>query len=296
MELLNDLVAGLQAMSGGRLSRTEYRQIELYTKKKTLAFAEEVVPSSALPPTAGACWAALLLDAALDARHPAIEGKTGWSKYQALPRVTPTDKVVAELFRMLRVVRAVAVHPHGHIDYEDGVVKINGAVHHVALSLEITPMGLALLESAVAAFLGSASQPYGDAYVDALLLQYLADIIGEVKRFADEDRILYQFRPPFFFNRHFRFDCDNPKVSIGDGRISFEVGAIHRDTTRTPIDFFVVHDNALHIVPVEALRDFALPLDELPRWRIRSADAVTLPASFRQRFGREVNLPGIPMT
>lgn len=297
MDLLKDLLAGLDALAGSRLRRTEYRQIELYTKKKNLAFAAEPPPRSpALTATAGACWVALLLDAALDARHPEAEGKTGWQKYQALPRKTATEKVVAELFRMLRIVRAVAVHPHGHIEFEDGIIKLNGAIHHVALSLEITPVGLSLLESAVACFLSLDGQPYADAYVDALLLQYLADIVAEVKRFADEDRILYQYKPPFFFNRHFRYDCDNPKTSVSGGRISFEVGPLHRDTVRTPIDFYIIHDGVLHIVPVEALHDFSLPLDELPRWRVRTPDGFTLPAEFRQRFGREVNVPGLPMT
>ena len=297
MDLLNDLLTGMRVMAGSRLRRPEYRQIELYTKKKNLAFAEEPpAPSPAMAPTAGACWAALLLDAALDALYPDIEGKTGWQKYLALPRKTPTEKVVAELFRMLRIVRSVAVHPHGHIEFEDGIVKINGAIRQVALSMELTPVGLSLLESTVAYFLDSQGQPYGDAYVDAMMYQYLADIVAEVKRFADEDRILYQYKPPFFFNRHFRFDCDNPKVAVSDGRVTFEVVPLHRDPVRTPIDFFVVHDGVLHIVPVEALADFSLPLDELPRWRARTPDGVTLPASFRQRFGREVNVPGIPMT
>lgn len=297
MDLLKDLLAGLDVMAGSRLRQTEYRQIELYTKKKNLAFAEEPQPrSSAQIATAGCCWAALLLDAALEAQYPEAEGKTGWQKYQALPRKTPTQKVVAELFRMLRIVRAVAVHPHGHIEFEDGIVKLNGAIHQVALSLEITPAGLALLESAAAAFLALDGQPYSAAYGDALMLQYLADIVAEVKRFADEDRILYQYKPPFFFNRHFRFDCDNPKTSVSEGRLSFEVGPLYRDTVRTPIDFYVIHDGVLHIVPVEALGDFTLPLDELARWRARTPDGFTLPAEFRQRFGREVNLPGIPMT
>ncbi|MCR6629165.1 MAG: hypothetical protein NVV74_03415 [Magnetospirillum sp.] len=297
MKLLNDLLAGLDRMAGSRLRRPEYRQIELYTKKKNLSFAAEPsVPSPAEAPAAGALWAALLLDAALDARHPEAEGKTGWQKYLALPRKSGIDKVVAELFRMLRIVRAVAVHPHGHVEFDDGIVKLNGAIHQVALTLEITPAGLGLLESAVAWFLESREQPYPEAYVEAMLYQYLSDIVGEVKRFADEDSILYQYRPPFFFNRHFRFDCDNPKMTVGDGRMCFEVGPIHRDPVRTPIDFFVLHDNALHIVPVEALTDFALPLDELPRWRARTPDGFTLPAAFRQRFGREVMVQGLPMT
>lgn len=296
MHLLTDLVAGLDALAGRRLFRTEYRQIELYTKKKTLAFADPVQVSPADAPAAAACWAALLLDAALDARYPEVEGKTGWQKYQALPRKTPTDKVVAELFRMLRVVRAVTVHRHGHIDFADGIVQMNGAIHQVALSLELTPVGLGLLVSAVSAFLELESLPYAEAYGDALLLQYLTDIVAEVKRFADEDRILYQYKSPFFFNRHFRFDCDNPKTRVADGRMTFEVGPLYRDPVRSPIDFYVVHDGVLHIVPVEALADFALPLEQLSRWRARTPDGVTLPAAFRHRFGREVNVPGIPMT
>lgn len=296
MELLSDLVAGLRGMASGRLRRPEYRQIELYTKKKSLAFADPEVPSPATPAVAGAMWAALLLDAALDARYPEVDGLTGWRKYQALPRKTPTQKVVAELFRMLRIVRAVAVHPQGHLDFEDGIIRLNGAVERVALSLELTPVGLSLLESAVAYVLDAEAQPYPDAYVDAVMLQFLADIVAEVKRFADNDRILYQYNPPFFFNRHFRFDCDNPKTALAGERLTFDVGAIHRDPVRTPIDFFTVFDGILHIIPVEALTDFALPLGELPRWRARTPDGVTLPASFRQRFGREVNVPGIPMT
>lgn len=182
------------------------------------------------------------------------------------------------------------------MEFEDGIVKLNGAIHQVSLSLEITPVGLSLVESAVSAFLAAEGQPYSAAYGDALMLQYLADIVAEVKRFADEDRILYQYKPPFFFNRHFRFDCDNPKSSVSDGRISFEVGPLYRDTARTPIDFYVIHDGALYIVPVEALSDFSLPLDDLPRWRVRTPDGFTLPAAFRSRFGRAVMVPGLPMT
>lgn len=296
MDLFDDLAAGLCALAGDRPRRTEYRQVELYTKKKALNFADSAPQSPAVGLVARALWASSLLDMALESRCPEAQGMSGWQKYQSLPRKTPSEKVAGELFRMLRVVRAVAVHRHGHIEFDDGIVRVNGAIDLVALSLEITPAGLGLLEAAAAYYLESAGQPYSDAYVDAMMLQYLADIVAEVKRFADEDRILYQYKPAFFFNRHFRFDCDNPKIQIADGRIVFEVGAMHRDPVRTPIDFYVVYDRALYIVPVEALRDFALPLDELPRWRARLDDGLTLPAEFRQRFGREVNVPGLPMT
>ena len=63
-----------------------------------------------------------------------------------------------------------------------------------------------------------------------------------------------------------------------------------------PSIFFVVLDDTLHIIPVEALRDGALPLADLSRWRARTPDGLTLPAHFRPRFGREMMVVGQPMT
>ena len=57
-----------------------------------------------------------------------------WQRYLILPRAATLDKLVAELYRILRVARAVAFHPHGHIEAEDGIVKFNGAINRGALS------------------------------------------------------------------------------------------------------------------------------------------------------------------
>jgi hypothetical protein len=122
------------------------------------------------------------------------------------------------------------------------------------------------------------------------------DLVAEIKRFSDEDRILYQFRrrPPF--NRHFRFDCDNPKVNYEADYVEFEIGERYRDPARYAIDFYVVLDDVLHIVPVEALKDGRIARAELPKWEARTPDAVSLPASFRTRFAREKIVVGQPMT
>lgn len=292
MSVLHDLVADLSTGSGNRLSLPEYRQIELYSKKKSLTFAD-AKPASEVPVPAisGACRSFLVLDALLGESAASL-----WQKYLSLPRTTMTGKLVAELYRILRVVREVAFHPHGHIEVQDGIIKINGAINKVALSLEITASGLTLLESAAAYYLDSLRQPYPDAYVAAMLSQYFTDIVGEVKRFADEDRVLYQYRQKRPFNRHFRFDCDNPKLALADGRYEFEIGPIHQDSARTPIDFFVTIDDALHIIPVEALEDGSLPLEQLEQWRARTTDGTTLAAHFRSRFAREVMVVGQPMT
>lgn len=279
---------------GPRLSLPQYRQIELYSKRKTLNFAPaETAPEIPLGRLAGLCRAYAMLDCLLIGDE---ESKTTWRRYLDLPRVTPVDKLVAELYRILRIGRLTLFHPHGHVDMDDGIVKINGAINKVALSLEITVAGLALLESAVTWYVGALRQPYSAAYVELLLVQYFFDIVAEIKRFADEDRVLFQFRRKTAFNRHFRFDCDNPKNREEGGKLVIEIGALHRDPALYPIDFYVVASNRLHIVPVEVLVDGAIALDELPKWQARLADGISLPADFRQRFGREVMVVGQPMT
>ncbi len=282
--LPHDLAAGLVAGPRNRLLLPEYRQIELYSKRKTLHFAEPQAAPDFQDRVAGACGAFMALDAFLESQHFAGESGPSWERYLALPRASLLDKLVAELYRVLRVARAVAFHPHGHIEAENGIVKFNGAINRWALTLEITPIGLALLETAVAYYLAWQCSPYPAAYAEAMMAEYFLDISGEIKRFADQDRVLYQFQRKQPFNRHFRFDCDNPKTRAAADVLEIETGPAYANAALYPIDFYIVHDDALHIVPAEALDAGKLPLAQLYKWRARTPDGMTLPAHFRWRF------------
>jgi hypothetical protein len=294
--LPHDLAAGLVAGPHNRLMLPEYRQIELYSKRKTLHFAAVAPAPEFQDRVTGVCAAFMALDAFLESRHFPGESGPSWQRYLSLPRSAMLDKLAAELYRVLRVARTVAFHPHGHIEAEDGIVKFNGAINRVSLTLEIAPAGLALLESAVAYYLGWQREPYPAAYAEAMLAEYFFDIAGEIKRFADEDRVLYQFQRKQPFNRHFRFDCDNPKTRSEGDALEVQTGPAYRDAALHPIDFFIVHADALHIVPAEALNAGRLPLAQLERWRARTPDGTALPASFRWRFSRETMVVGQPMT
>jgi hypothetical protein len=120
--------------------------------------------------------------------------------------------------------------------------------------------------------------------------------VAEIHKFADEDRILYQFHHPAFFNRHFRYDCDNPHWLAEPEYFEFQINTVHKNAILYPIDFYVMYDEQLHIVPVEALRDRRLPKDQLPAWRARCRDGASLPSHFRRRFVRELMVVGQPMT
>lgn len=294
MTPLLDLVADLSAASSSRLSLPEYRQIELYSKRKSLVFATgaDAPPS----PVAGACRAFLVLDAFLAAQTPSAGEPSTWRRYLDLPRASTLDRLVAEIYRVLRVARTVAFYPDGEIETRGGLVRIKGIVDKVVMVLDISPAGLLVLESAVAWYLDSLRQPYPAAYVEAMLSQYFHDIVDEIKRYSDEGRSLYQFQSKYPFNRHFRFDCDNPKTKLDDTSLEIVINAAQRNPALYPIDFYVTLGDALHIIPVEALADGKLPLAELERWRARLPDGVTLPASFRSRFGHEAAAVNQPMT
>lgn len=294
MTVLDDAVADYTRRFGDRLRAPEHRQVELYTKKKRLTFAD-LAQGEPLPSLLGVASAFLLLDGHLTGIDETLEGRTGWQKYLALPRATQTDKLVAEIYRTLRILHTVLVHKTGRLEMADGILAARCTVNRTAVAVHLTEAGLVLLESAVAWYLGALRSPYGDAYVEAMLHQFFTDIVGEMKRFADEDRILFQFRPRPFFNRHFRYDCDNPRHRVADGRLAIEIGELYSDPVRHPIDFFVTVEDVLHIVPVEALTDGSLALSELPRWRARTPDGQSLPAGFRSRFGRETMIAGLPM-
>lgn len=300
MPTLEPLLDTISPLFAHRLPRPEYRQIELYSKKKKLAFAPASPAAdphlALLHDSQLAFW---LLDTHFAAQDPLLlEGSHSWARYLALPRQRLLDKIAAELYRILRISRIAATHAQGHVEYRDGLLRLACNFNLCALSLNITPAGISLLNAAVYTYLDAARQPYSEAYQEALLLQYFFDLVGEIRKFADEDRVLFQFRQTFpFFNRHFRYDCDNPKVQAGAERWQIEISPRYRDPVRYPIDFYLSLDHGLCIVPVEALAaDSSLAVAELPRWQARLPDGGLLPATFAQRFSREEMIVGLPMT
>ena len=300
MHFLEDLLDDYQARFGHRQHLPEYRQVEFYTRKKRLGFSPAVAEAGR-PRLRGALateMAFQLLEGLLTSHQPALEGLTSWQRYLALPRSTAIDKLVAEVYRILRVHHLALVMPEGRleVDMDDGLIRIRCVHARCALFLTTTPVGLELLESFVCYYLDAARQPYGDAYLEAMLAQYFVDIVAEIKGFNDEDRILYQFNQRLPINRHFRFDSDNPAYRVEAGMLQLEIGKRYADPLRYPVDFYLVFDGRLHVIPVEALRQGCLPLAELARWQARTEDGLRLPERFRTRFGREENVVGLPMT
>lgn len=300
MKLATNLLRGYE-----RASRhmPEYREFDIYDRSMHLTFgnpptsAEQLVADSVALRVAALRTTQHVFDDYLAGQDPMVgETVTSWQRYQQLPRRTPVEKMVGQIFRILRIVRIATTHAQGHVTVEDGLVHMSCAFNHCALLLSVTETGMELINAFVAYYFESSALPYSDTYTEWMLDQFFVDIIGEVKRFADEDRVLYQFHHRGFFNRHFRYDCDSPTFQLEGDYCDFRLNKAQSDTNIFPFDFYFIANSHLHIIPVEALSNNRLHVTKLPLWKARSPEGTDLPASFRGRFVRDRMIQGQPMT
>jgi hypothetical protein len=104
MLYLDDMVSDYAARFGQRHSLPEYRQLELYTKNKKLSYAEELQPAqNQVRGSFATSTAYSVLDSILVSQQAEIAELPSWKKYLALPKTSGTGKVVAEVFRILRI-------------------------------------------------------------------------------------------------------------------------------------------------------------------------------------------------
>lgn len=296
--MLDALLRDIALSALARPALPEHRQIELYSKKIRLDVAKApAIDPALMADLAPALAAFLALDAHVARSMPAGIPADSWGRYRHLASGDYTARIVGEVYRILRVLREVLVHDARAAAWrDDGIVAVEGIVGKEVMALHATPAGLRLLASAVAYYLDAATGPYPAIYVESMMACYYGDIVNEVRKFTDDRRSLYQFRAKCRLNRHFRFDCNNPKAALDDTSVTFDIGAFYADAGLYPIDFFLVLSGVLYIVPSEALLDRALPRADLDLWRARLAEGASLPASFADRFAYEPVIVNQPMS
>ena len=135
MVKLHDLLTGSTNGSQRRLSLPEYRQIELYTKRKALVFTpaeprQDDLITDELRGVSVPSWCWIRMSSP---RHLTATARRHGSAAAGMPRGTMSERVVAELYRILRVAWSVAFTPQGRVTIDDGIIWFNGTVHKLAL-------------------------------------------------------------------------------------------------------------------------------------------------------------------
>lgn len=299
MKQQQDIVAAFRGHFSAHCHLPEHRHMEPYTRPRRLTFAE---PAPAERRVSGDLIFALtsaysLLSDWYEGQNPELATLGSWQRYLALPKRTSSEKLMAEIFRTLRILRVAATQRNGRIEVKDnGLIRAFCEYNRCALNLLITETGLELLVSSVLYYLDSHAQPYSDAYVELMLSQYFTDIVGEIRSFGDDDRVLFQYGQKCWFNRHQRFDVDNPRVQVSEDGYRIDMGNYGNNPARYPLDYFLTLDNQLYIVPMEVLNEEGfIGTKDLAKWQAKTRQN-TLPDAYRLRFGHEKNVVGLPMT
>jgi hypothetical protein len=211
----------------------------------------------------------LLLDAHFRSLDPGLEDLNYVRRYIALKKTTRLEKLVAQVYRILNIYHQATVYAPDKMDHTDELVRTNYVHRKIAYGLIITKTGLTLCDSFVLYYLNSFSMPYSENYVEAMLTSYYSDIVGQIKKMFDEEGGEQLFRPKYDFSRRYRYYCPNARYDIGEGSMSFEIEERYSDSRIYPIDFLVSLTDGDYIIPVEALVDLKISLEDLHLWKVR---------------------------
>jgi hypothetical protein len=193
-------------------------------------------------------------------------------RYLDLPRSDRMQSLVAEVYRLLRVVALAGASPAGRLEERGGVLRLSLVTNPTVYSAKFRPGALELLASFVAYYLSWERGFYPRRHAEGILDAYYADAIAEIRSFHDEDAEVRVFRREFRMNRSIRYAVGNAAWESADGFVRFLPGERYADPVQFPIDFFFRFDGRLHIVPVERLEGWRLPEDELTQWRARQGE------------------------
>lgn len=276
-----------ELLNGGspRSASPEFRRIEFGTRRPVLNFADpEPFDRATVAEVAAVVRADAVLRSVLDGGQAWDIGSSSWERYARHPRATRAERVAGELVRRLRLVSAIALREGARAERRDALVYLGVDVGKEIYEIEITSAGLALLELAAHKLIEFRDTIYPEAWVEAYLMTLAGDITAEIAAFHDEDNVPQQFRPSIPFNRHARFDCENPRSRIVDGGLEIEIPEAYKNVAVFAIDFHTVVDEHPCVIPAEALENGRMPLSEVPRWRARTNADGAYPDRFRRRF------------
>lgn len=307
MNRLTALLTDYWQRQGASLHWPEYRGLEMYGGKPQGLSQQWAPPAAqcegvdpALVPWLAGPWQLLhLLEADFMLRGLVpLEGQASWQHQLALPRQDQAQKLVAEGYRLLRLVRIALCHPQGQLkgsrDRQGRLQGLSLGCHANAYPVQcgISLVGLQLLQSMLLFYLQERDGGrVGPAYLQAMLLSYYTDLVAEIHEFEDEDRALCQFHPGLELNRHARLECRNPRFGVAEAHCLIQLSPRLAAGPVRPIDFFLHLNDGHYRVPMEALVALpgrspscphAIPLAALGGWQIDSAATPVSPNSLIQ--------------
>lgn len=201
-----------------------------------------------------------VFDAHIDIKHPEFEDKRFEQKYSLLPENNDEDIVVKQVYRILTLLRNIAVHNKSTLSINDEIISCKKGEKELQISRE----GLELTYTVICMLVNPRSS--NAEYYLGLLRQYYDDINGNIIVLKDKyGEKLPELSNGIRLKRHVRIQIENPLYELGEAYLKITPPDISMQYWEG-LDYYI--DGGEFIIPEEALdTEDKLLISDLHLWK-----------------------------
>lgn len=198
-----------------------------------------------------------ILDSYIDYQNPSMAGWGFHKKYKALPEKTNLDKVIKSTYLVEKIIRNAAVH-HQKITKEKGLILLGYKDKQGnAFILQIMQSAYELLNKLICNYIYLLESGYSTAYCELVLApMYNLAIEGILKIEADDTVSVEKVSCKNGCSRILcrRYICRKIPFYVQGNSLQIDIDdSFVEDKESTPIDFELIYEGKLYVVPIEEL-------------------------------------------
>jgi hypothetical protein len=202
-----------------------------------------------------------ILDAKIDSIHPDLENSSFEGKYSRLPESNDHEQIIKQLFRILKLLRNVAVHKKDSVSIENDTIICKSGNKELVIS----KLGLELIYSVILMLLKPLGQ--NEEYFLGILRQYYDDIKNAVSSFKDAaGEVLLELSNGIRLKRGVRYQVENPVYEKDDSYLTIS-NPYNPGYEGYGVDYFI--DSGSFVLPGEALNsENKISIADLQTWKV----------------------------
>ena len=198
-----------------------------------------------------------ILDSYIDTQNPSMTGLGFHKKYKLLPEKTTLDKVIKNTYLVEKIIRNAAVH-HQQIAKEKGLISLDYKDKQGnTFVLQIMQSAFELLNKLICNYIYLREFGYSAAYCGVLLTPMYNRAVDEILKIeagdiSRVDKVSYKNGCSRISFR--RYICRKIPFEVQEKSLQILIDdSFIEDKENTPIDFELIYEKKLYVVPVEEL-------------------------------------------
>jgi hypothetical protein len=211
----------------------------------------------------------MVFDSYIESKNQSLEGLSFRQKYISLPQNTNLEKIIAQIYRILKVCRNAIVHSMSSIVNDGNCLLINYVNEKTGTNfrLKVSFKGIKIIKNFILNYLIYQKSRYSNLYKEYLFNSFYNDIIQEIYDFNDEDNKLVNIDSRSIC-RFIRYNCCTIKFTVDDDMIVFNIPDGFNDSIKYPIDIYIEYGKIKYIIPIEITNSLkSIKISELYMWK-----------------------------